>query len=235
MYSDLIVNTNILIPNNTQQVTFTVPNSDPSETRFWNLWQLTSHTHKYGKDYDLFARTASGQQGEQIYEGFYDVDYTFNQGYYNFSHPPIRQFEPLYQLNPNQGIIQKATYQNNGPSTVFFGLTTNDEMMVYYYQYTLGDLIDNPNTISDADHLKLNTFPNPNNGEFTLQFTTPLAGKTEIRFTDLAGRLIVAEEKTLSAGLQNFSFDFSKQLSKGIYLMEVISDDFKSVKRISIQ
>jgi len=234
MYSDLITNLNIPIPNNNQPVTFTVPNYSPTETRYWNLWQLTSHTHKYGKDFDMFARTANGQQGEQIYEGFYDIDYTFNQGYYNFSHPPIRQFDPLYELNPRLGIIQQATFQNNGPNPVYFGLTTLDEMMVYYFQYTLGNLID-PSSFSEIDALKLEVFPNPSNGAFSLQFTTSAASKVEIKLTDLAGRLILTEQKTSSGGLQNISLNYSEQLSKGIYLMEVISNDLKSVKRISIQ
>ena len=234
MYSDLITNLNIPIPNNNQPVTFTVPNYSPSQTRYWNLWQLTSHTHKYGKDFDMFARTANGQKGEQIYEGFYDIDYTFNQGYYNFSHPPIRQFDPLYELNPRLGIIQQATFQNNGPNPVYFGFTTLDEMMVYYFQYTIGNLID-PSSISEIDALKLEVFPNPSNGAFSLQFTTSAASKVEIKLTDLAGRLILTEQKTSSGGLQNISLDYSEQLSKGIYLMEVISNDLKSVKRISIQ
>ena len=235
MYSDLLANTDIVVPNNNQPVIFTVPDFVPSETRYWNLWQLTSHTHKYGKDYDLFTRTASGQQGEQIYEGFYDIDYTFNQGYYNFSHPPIRQFEPLYQLNPRNGLIQKATYQNNGPETVYFGLTTNDEMMVYYYQYTLGDLIDNPNSISEVDDLKLSAFPNPNEGAFTLQFETLLASKASIKVSDLTGRIVIVDRLTLTNGLQNVSLDYSTQLKKGIYLLELISSEGKSIKRIAVR
>lgn len=235
MYSDLITNTNIAIPNNNQPVTFTVSDYLPSETRYWNLWQLTSHTHKYGKDYDLFTRTASGQQGEQIYEGFYDIDYTFNQGYYNFSHPPIRQFEPLYQLNPRLGMIQQATFQNNGPETVYFGLTTLDEMMVYYFQYTLGDLIDNPSAIAELDQLKLTAFPNPSNGQFALEFTAAAAGNAEIKLTDLAGRVLVTEQKSVTQGNNTYNFDYSNQLSQGIYLVEVTAGQERSVRRISIK
>ncbi len=235
MYSDLITNTNIAIPNNNQPVTFTAADFLPSETRYWNLWQLTSHTHKYGKDYDLFTRTAAGQQGEQIYEGFYDIDYTFNQGYYNFSHPPIRQFEPLYQLNPRLGMIQQATFQNNGPETVYFGLTTDDEMMVYYYQYTLGDLIDNPNATAEIDQLKLTAFPNPSDANFTLQFTAATAGEAEIKLTDLAGRVVVTEQKSVTHGINTYTLDYSNQLSQGIYLMQVTSGQEQSVRRISIK
>ena len=235
MYSDLITNTNIAIPNNNQPVTFTVSDYLPSETRYWNLWQLTSHTHKYGKDYDLFTRTAAGQQGEQIYEGFYDIDYTFNQGYYNFSHPPIRQFEPLYQLNPRLGMIQQATFQNNGPETVYFGLTTLDEMMVYYFQYTLGDLIDNPSAIAELDQLKLTAFPNPSNGQFAIQFTAATAGNAEIKLTDLAGRVLVTEQKSVTQGNNTYNFDYSNQLSQGIYLIEVTAGQERSVRRISIK
>jgi len=235
MYSDLVTNLNIAIPNNNQPVTFTAANFLPSETHYWNLWQLTSHTHKYGRDYDIFTRTASGQQGEQIYEGFYDIDYTFNQGYYNFSHPPIRQFEPMYQLNPRLGLIQQATFQNNGPNTVYFGLTTDDEMMVYYYQYTLGDLIDNPTSISEIDELKLSVFPNPNAGEFSLQFTANTTGTASIRLTDLAGRAVVTEQKSVTQGNNTYTFNYSKQLSSGIYLMEIIAGQERSIKRISIK
>jgi len=77
------------------------------------------------------------------------------------------------------GLIQKATYRNNGPNPVFFGLTTNDEMMVYYLQYTLGGLIDNPAHIGESpENNSIKLFPNPSVNTFNIEFNSELFGET---------------------------------------------------------
>ncbi|HRI27531.1 MAG TPA: T9SS type A sorting domain-containing protein [Chitinophagales bacterium] len=107
-----------------------------------NLWMLTSHTHKYGTDYDLWVQTPSGDKGEQIFEGF--MDYTYcncNVGYYDWEHPPVKYYEPYYTVPANTGLIHEAKFNNTSNSWVTFGLTTNDEMMLYMVQYTEGEPI----------------------------------------------------------------------------------------------
>ena len=99
----------------------------------------------------------------------------------------------------------------------------------------MGDLIDNPSAIAEIDELKLTAFPNPSDANFTLQFTAAAAGKAEIKLTDLAGRVIVTEQKSVAQGINTYTFDYSKQLSQGIYLVEVTAGQERSVRRISIK
>ena len=233
MYSDLVTDVNIFIPADNAPHTFTQADYTTSATRYWNLWQLTSHTHKYGTDFDIYKRNANGTQGDQIYEGWYNTDYTFNQGYYSFSHPPVRQFSPLEQINPRNGLIQKATFRNSGNSLVYFGLTTNDEMKLYYIQYTLGDLI-NPTGIEANSSSEFSIFPNPAENSFTIQFNLESESNIEILLSDISGRAVMQKNcGKLNSGNQNIAID--AELSDGIYWVNVISNQGSSIQKICIQ
>jgi hypothetical protein len=234
MYSDLVPNISILIPNNNQPYTFSQKDNDPSATRNWNIWQLTSHTHKYGVDFDVFKVNSDGSEGEQIYEGFYNVDYSFPLGYYDFSHPPIMQFEPLETINPKLGLIQKATFKNNGPDWVFFGLTTNDEMMLYYIQYTLGDFI-SPNTLNELDQLDMTVYPNPGNGFINLGFESAMKKSILIELDDLTGRKLFSREYQIGSGHQEIQLDMNRISVPGVYLLRATTDRGSSVKRIVVE
>jgi len=233
MYSDLVTDVNIFIPADNAPHTFTQADYTTSATRYWNLWQLTSHTHKYGTDFDIYKRNANGTQGDQIYEGWYNTDYTFNQGYYSFSHPPVRQFSPLEQINPRNGLIQKATFRNSGNSLVYFGLTTNDEMKLYYIQYTLGDLI-NPTGIEANSSSEFSIFPNPAENSFAIQFNLESESNIEILLSDISGRAVMQKNcGKLNSGNQNIAID--AELSDGIYWVNVISNQGSSIQKICIQ
>ncbi len=102
----------------------------------WNLWWLSSHTHKLGTDFDIYLQST----GEQLYEGHFDyTGCNCDVGYYDWSHPPVNLFEPLYELPAGTGMIQEATFDNTGNSQVTFGLTTNNEMLITVLQYTTGE------------------------------------------------------------------------------------------------
>lgn len=233
MYSDLVTDVNIFIPADNAPHTFTQADYTTSATRYWNLWQLTSHTHKYGTDFDIYKRNANGTQGDQIYEGWYNTDYTFNQGYYSFSHPPVRQFSPLEQINPRNGLIQKATFRNSGNSLVYFGLTTNDEMKLYYVQYTLGDLI-NPTGIETNSSSAFSIYPNPTENSFTIQFDLESESNVEILLSDISGRAVMQKNYgKLNSGTQNIAID--TELSDGIYWVNVKSKKGTSIQKICIQ
>ena len=136
MHAELVPNLAIFIPNNNQ--TTTIPDVfSLSSNITWNIWMLSSHTHKYGTDYDIYLRNSNGSRGTQLYEGFSNFNHTFNQGYYDWEHPPVRYFYPLYPVNMKNGLIHEAKWVNNGPNSVFWGFTTNEEMMLIYVQYTL--------------------------------------------------------------------------------------------------
>lgn len=107
-----------------------------------NLWMMTPHTHKLGIDFDVFTLGSGGTPDEQIFEGYFDYnDCNCDLGYYDWEHPPVRYFEPYFQVPGGSGLYHRATYDNYTGSLVTFGLTTEDEMMITMIQYTTGEAI----------------------------------------------------------------------------------------------
>jgi len=104
----------------------------------WNIWMLTSHTHQWGVDYDMFIEDENGQKGLQIYEGHHDTDYTFYTGSYDNAHPPVLYFDDFMNIPAGGKLFHDAMYTNNSGSSVNFGVTTDDEMMTSIVLYTVG-------------------------------------------------------------------------------------------------
>lgn len=100
----------------------------------WNIWYITSHTHKYGSDYDVYALDENGNPSIQLFEGT-------QNGVYDWSHPPVLNIEPLYELPAGRGIRHRGVYNNTSSNYITFGLTTNEEMMLTFIQYTEGENI----------------------------------------------------------------------------------------------
>ena len=136
MFSDLALNLLIPIPNTEDTITHTDVFGNSSDI---NIWMLSSHTHKYGKDFDIYLEDEDGEKGLQLFEGLYNSDYTSYEGVYDYAHPPIRYFDNFLRIPNNQNLIQEAKFINNGPTSVNFGLTSDDEMMITVLQYTKGD------------------------------------------------------------------------------------------------
>ncbi len=157
----------------------------------WHLWYLSSHTHSRGVDYDIFDRST----GDQIFEGFYNTDYTFNQGYYDWEHPPVRIFDPLFPINMGitGGLSHTAKYINNTGSTITWGDRTTDEMMLFFIQYTLQPLpaISGIGESTPAALQDIRLFPNPVSGtQSVLSFSLAQAGEVSVEVFDATGRLV---------------------------------------------
>jgi hypothetical protein len=153
MKSSLINNAALFIQNNNQPVTFTNNNGLSNVS----LWTLTSHTHKYGINYDIFFRNAGGGKGRKIFDGTYNYMQGFDTGVYDWEHPPTVIYEPFLDMADTinngtvpTGLIDEATYKNFGSRPVTFGFTTEDEMMIYYLQYVDGkyDIPSSPTWVS---------------------------------------------------------------------------------------
>ena len=232
MYSDIITNTSIFIPNNNTDIPFTSADFNAGATNMWNIWLLSSHTHKYGVDFDIFLRNPGGSTGTQIYEGYYNSDYTFNQGYYDWEHPGVELFSPLLTIDPRNGLIQKATFNNNGPSSVFFGLTTNDEMMLYFIQYTLGPSFAGLNEYAE-NKIKLNAFPNPFSNNTQISYELKENANVSIDVYDVLGNKIETLLKDENQISGKHVMDYSaKNNAKGVYLVAVKIDGQIYTKRI---
>lgn len=136
MFTELLVNGNIPIPNNESTVTHSqIINPNFGEIY---LWGLMGHTHQYGTSYKAWRRE-DFQPTEMLY------DAACPQGipgcispFFDYRHIPIRYFEPLQPLTMNfmNGLKHEAQWVNDGPVPVNFGPTSDDEMMVMVMMYT---------------------------------------------------------------------------------------------------
>jgi hypothetical protein len=238
MYSDLIVyggmNPFILnIPNTGNPVTLTINQTTANENI--NVWILQAHTHKLAVDYDIFLRNSNGSKGDQIYEGFYNPDYTFNQGFYDFAHPPVRKFEPLLPVNMSNGMIHEATYINNGPAPVGFGLTTADEMFITYIHYTL----EQPTAVDETkqENVSVLIYPNPNNGSFFIGYSLQNEEDVTIELYDMLGaKTVLKQNEHQPKGSHVMQIDTaSPGLSSRTYFVRITSDSFSAVRKVIIE
>lgn len=218
----------LIIPNTGDPITFSdhiwfpnlpfIPYPDK-----WHIWQLSTHTHSRGIDYDIYRANPDGSKGEQIYEGFYNFDYTFNQGYFDYEHPPIRTFDPpiAVEMGQGAGIIQEATYINNEADTLGWGDTTDDEMMlifVHFTEFAITD-VDEP----EATPTQLTVFPNPVQDQTTITYELPKSGNVSVEVFDVLGKKVneIANEYQ-QKGSYTYSLDVAKSgLSNGVYLINV--------------
>jgi len=183
------------IPPTGQPYTVQNPYTAPGETRYF--WNIQSHTHQWGKDFDMFLRNSDGTKGAQFYEGFYNEDYSFNQGYYDYAHPAVKTFDPLMAVNMDNGMIFEATYQNNTAATIPFSLTTQGEMFVTYFQYTNELPATAVNNVTE-NSAALQVYPNPSKDIFNLSYTTDGNKDVTVDLYNSVG----AKMKTLFNGLQ---------------------------------
>jgi hypothetical protein len=218
MYSSLYSNQNIFIPNNATDIMFTQNKTIPTSGNMWNVWLMSSHTHKYGVNFDIFQRNTDGTTGTKLYDGKMNYTTNTNTGVFDWSHPPVEVFTPMVVINPRDGFVAQATYNNNGPAPVQFGLTTKAEMMVWYIQYTLGASLTTGIQEDLAKQLNLSVYPNPSAGASTLHYTLGESSKVKIDVYNLMGQHL----KTL-ADEQQGSGDHSyliEKLAAGTYLLK---------------
>ena len=241
MYSDLLINLGIFIPNNGQEVSFTntVTDNTAGATDSMYVWFLSSHTHKYGTDYDIYKRNPDGSQGDQLYEGLYDTEYTFNQGYYDWEHPGNLYLDEVYgelmPINRRDGLIQIAKYQipgsaNESQPFVGFGLTTNDEMMLAFIQYTLEPVATNPDGIFDFGRNEpsfMSVYPNPTNGKSTVSFNLSESADVQLAvYNSLGQEVKQVYSGSVKAGDANFNFEVANGSDpNGLYLIQLIVND----------
>ncbi len=218
----------LFIPFSANEVTF----AEPDYTDFVdtvNIWMLTTHTHRRGTDFDIYKRTSSNTKGEKIYEGFYDETYQNYVGYYNWSHPPIRYFDPLLPIKSNEGVIFEGKFINYGANGISpwvnFGLTTQDEMFIYFVQYTEGGYLWGVG-IDEKTETKVRIFPNPATDQLFVNMENRIDIK-EFTCFDAIGKQFtlpveVKSDKELAISL--------KSLTAGIYFLKLGNSGYKFVK-----
>ena len=241
-YTGAPIGNGLIIPADGNEHTFTdrliIPDFPgiPYPPGTWHIWQLSSHTHSRGMDYDIFVSESNGEKGEQIYEGFYNNNYTFNQGFYDTDHPPVRTFDPLFPVDMGLtgGLIHEAKYINNTNNNISWGYTTDDEMMLVVIQYTTAPLSVDVEDIA-KEEVRYNVFPNPFQGNTNIAYTLNKKSAVQLEVYNLLGErvdYILNEEQ--SSGEYEFSFSTkNKNLSNGMYIVKLTIDGQQFSQKIT--
>lgn len=215
MHADLLVNFNIPIPNNGNSITHTDTENQWGAGDI-HVWGMAGHTHKYGTGYKVWERTSTGQKGDLIY------DASCPEGIpgcpapnFDYQHIPTLYWEPLKTINWSTGIIHEAKWENDGPFSVGFGPTSDDEMMVLILFYT-----DNPLTVDSEEPLlaesQVAVYPNPSSE--MLYFSRKNGAQIQqIRLFDAYGR-VVKQVQNINASTHQFEIS---DLPKGVYIYQV--------------
>jgi len=224
----------LVIPSTGQEITITESINIPFPYDPWYVWLLSSHTHQLGTDYDIYLRNPDGSRGDQIFEGFYDFTYTFNQGFYDWAHPPVRYFDPFLPLDLNEGVIHEAKFLNNTGQTVRWGNTTEDEMMLFFIQYTEEPYQSTAIDDALADETNFYVYPNPFEGSTSIRFQLDRNAQVDVSVFDLMGKKI----QSFAHGHQltgEYTYEFNPALSgfsSGMYLVKLTVDGRSTTHKI---
>lgn len=77
--------------------------------------------------------------------------------------------------------------------------------------------------------------PNPvTDGQLSIYVNVDRTQQVSFRLVDLTGRVLQQQSKQVSGGMSQYNFDVSS-LQKGVYLVQIIGQDFKSAEKVSIE
>ena len=220
-------NLNISIPEDGQPHTFPIVATDSSQTQYWNIWKLMTHTHKYGTGFDVYMRNADGSMGSQIYDGNYSYEEGFNTGYYRWGpHVTIRTWpaDSLLVVNPFSGLLGEGTFINTaGPNPVVWGFSSAAEMEDVTFFYVPGDNlsatgINTPN----AEQPSVKVFPNPATNDFLVSYSLPQPQAVEICLYDITGNKVSTLVNNQAADKGSYAYHFNPDalhLQAGVYFV----------------
>ena len=213
----------LVIPNNSQDTTFTIVQADQDSTFYWNIISMQAHTHKLGTDFYVWTRNSLGHKDSLVYDGRRDPTYTFDQGTYVWNDPPYRRFDPPMPVYMTNGLIHEATYFNSGADTVHFGLATTNEMFVTFILYYESEFpASGINEIKTGNNIQ--TYPNPASDVEYFKFDDNLdIQKGEMQFYDALGRKVL-DIQDIDSHTSNAFVANVRGLADGCYAYRLISN-----------
>ncbi|WP_284650779.1 zinc-dependent metalloprotease [Flavobacterium terrisoli] len=175
--------------------------------------------HPDGTEIVLWNRTCNNPQRS-------GMDITFADG----SPAPVCASPTTGTYSPVQGL----SAFNGKPSNGTWTLTATD-----FYVGDSGSITSwgiNFGCTLGSEEFSINdltVYPNPNNGNFTVQYDNPIADETKIEVYDIRGRKIF-ENSYANQGVFNESIQLN-DAQAGIYLLTVTDGNRKVVKRIAVE
>ena len=89
--------------------------------------------------------------------------------------------------------------------------------------------------MTEAGVMSTAVYPNPTSGKITVEYTNETEGKMSLMVTDLSGRLMMQQELTTSAGLNQSEADLG-HFESGVYLLQLRDDNGNiKMKRIVVE
>ncbi len=131
----------------------------------------------------------------------------------------------------NQLLPVGANTLTGGQDTIF-GVTVTDANGCSGTDTISIFVIDDVGMADQDGEMNLAIFPNPSNGEFTMQING-FSGKLVMNILDVAGKVVYAEELNVVDGFAK-SFDFST-LAKGVYNIQLISNENVKTEKLIIK
>lgn len=130
-----------------------------------------------------------------------------------------------------------SPYNECPNNTAYCDQTYNTGMDVFISRFTIDNLPDVPNAISEVktedEQNLLNVFPNPTNRLFNVTYINN--GNTNryatMNISDIMGRLIKTTSFKLNAGQNNFKIDMDGYTA-GIYFVQIINNGIKSSAKL---
>jgi hypothetical protein len=222
MFSEILANPSIWIPNDGQTHTFEADFFDSRYPINLYLWSISSHTHQYGTDFNIYLRDEFGNKDDLIFDAEYaNGDHNDFFIGYDYQHPPFRYFDEFLPVRLDKGITYQASYRNTGPRSVGWGDTSDDEMMVITFAYLL-DTTGVRTTTTSLEPLypevKAGFAPHPISDRSMLQLQGLALDRVELQLHDALGRLQHQSKHPISPNQFNqIPFDRGN-LPAGLYL-----------------
>ncbi len=141
-----------------------------------------------------------------------DVYYSVNNG----------KFKPYAMGVKSSSLLFKG---DKDSTYSFFTIATdsmgNVEKMKNYVEASTSIILGINDLYADQN-IKLSVFPNPTDGHFNLELTSPLFFQSTISIIDIYGKEIINEKTTLKKGLNSFNYTIE---FAGFYFIEVTIGD----------
>jgi PKD repeat protein len=128
------------------------------------------------------------------------------------------------------GMTVSHTYANGGQYTVQLVVVDSACGSVDTAEYTFNNISIEESLLNTS----LNVYPNPNAGEFRIDFDVEGLRNVEISISDITGRTIYANNLGKVSGAQRQEINISNY-AKGMYIVQVKTDDVTVSRKVTVQ